>query len=470
MRKSIGKKTIGMMAVIGLLMIGICLANVSALSIIKGFNQKIEEGITQYEAAAQSGDAAGMEQLQERLVELFERIEMRISGTYFFDAILGVLACIIVAAAVFIVIKTIAAPAKNASRHLTSIVEKIENNNGDLTERIEVRTKDEVGQLVSGINGFMEQLQDLMQKLQAETDKMSESNLSMTEQIHGSNESAVSVSAAMQELSASMAEVASALDRIASGSNAVTEQVKEINAKAGEGASMVNAIKSRSGEMYQETVESRKKADEVIRNIREVLESSVEESRSVEKIDGLTGEILSIASQTNLLALNASIEAARAGEAGKGFAVVADEIRGLADSSRDTANNIQNISQTVTEAVEKLADNAETMLKFLDNNVMKDYAGFVDIVKQYQADADNMNEILQEFAGKASVIESTMQGMSTGINDISTNVDESAKGVADVTEHTVNLVGTISGIQEEMENHQNISLRLQEEVKRFKQV
>lgn len=470
MRNSIGKKTIGVIALLGILMIGICISNVAAQAVIRGYSQQIEEAIMQYEEAVRSEDTAHLEELQKQLDWLFRRIDLKVSGTYIFDVALGVLACLIVAVIIFIVMKTIAAPAKNASRHLAGIVGKIDKNEGDLTERIEVKTKDEVGQLVVGINGFMDQLQNLMRKMHEKAGRMEQSNLSMSGQIQESNRNAVNISAAMEELSASMQEVAASLERIDSGSGEIMEQVQEINGKAGEGARVVNTIKSRSDKMYQETVDSKEETNTVIHDIRGILESSVEESRSVETINGLTGEILTIASQTNLLALNASIEAARAGEAGKGFAVVANEIRGLADSSRDTANNIQNISQIVTGAVERLAANAEKMLKFVDEKVMKDYDGFVDIVRQYQADADSMNSILQEFAMKASVIESTMHNMNTGIHDISTNVDESARGIVDVTEHTVSLVHAMSGIQEEMEKHQNISTELHEEVRRFRQV
>lgn len=207
-----------------------------------------------------------------------------------------------------------------------------------------------------------------------------------------------------------------------------------------------------------------------MQDIRNALEAAVAESRSVEQINELTGEILNITDQTNLLALNASIEAARAGEAGKGFAVVADEIRVLADNSRDTANNIQSISNQVTGAVEQLAKNAENMLHFIDKKIMKDYDDFVGVAGQYEKDADNVNDILTNFARNTGDINETIQTMNEGINNIAIAVDESARAVTSVAENAVNLVESITQIKKETENNQDISSKLSDEVNRFKNV
>lgn len=183
--------------------------------------------------------------------------------------------------------------------------------------------------------------------------------------------------------------------------------------------------------------------------IRETLNTVLEESRSVEKINQLTGKILSISSQTNLLSLIASIEAARAGGAGKGFAVVADEIRTLADSSAETANNIQNISKLVTDAVEKFAKNAEAMLQFITEKVLEDYDEFVVVVEKYKCDADSIDGFLAEFSHNADEINETITAMNTGLNDTAIAVEESAKGVTIVTENAVNLVNAMTQIQQQ---------------------
>ena len=158
------------------------------------------------------------------------------------------------------------------------------------------------------------------------------------------------------------------------------------------------------------------------------------------------------------------------GEAGKGFAVVAGEIRALADSSAQTVNNIQNISDVVTEAVERLTRNAENLLAFIDKNVMEDYDGFVEVVEQYEKDADSVNEIFSVVASNTMDINQTMEAMSSGINDISMVVEDNAKGVTNVADNIVTLAAAIGEIQQETIGNQEISGRLNNEVSRFKPV
>lgn len=419
---------------------------------------------------AQAAEDAYDALVMEKQADIQNKSTLKIEQTYTFNLILIVVFLAVLVGTTLVVIVTIARPAKKSGVLLQQIVDKIEKNEGDLTERIPVNTEDEIGQMSAGINGFLEQLQGVMQKLKQESESMMISAETVRREIDESNESAGSVSAAMEEMSASMEEISATLGQLATGSDSVLEEVELMTSKVNDGVHLVVDIKDRAENMHQNTVDSKNATGQIMVDIRRTLEDAVEESRSVEQINELTGEILNITSQTNLLALNASIEAARAGEAGRGFAVVAEEIGQLANSSRDTANNIQSISNQVTGAVERLAKNAEDMLRFIDEKVMKDYDGFVEVVAQYKKDADSVNEILTEFARNTGDINDTIQSMNVGINDIAIAVDESAKGVTNVAENAVNLVESITQIQQETENNQEISSKLSSEVNRFKNV
>jgi methyl-accepting chemotaxis protein len=470
MKKSIGRKVMAMMIVLGVVFIVACAMNAAALTEMSKFNQTISDSVSAYKTVISDGDEAAVQAQEEEIAYNIQHSQVRIDGTYVFDQVLVVVMVVAIILMVFAVNRSIARPARNASRELNGIVEKIEHNQGDLTQRISVKTKDEIGQLVEGINGFIESLQILMKKVQEESTKMSSSSNEVNAQVGESNRSALNVSSATEELAASMEEIASTLDQIASGSSQILEQIHEMNESADSGARQVAGIKERAQNIHRQTVENKNHSIEVFQSVETELQRAVEESQSVEKIDHLTGDILEIASQTNLLALNASIEAARAGEAGKGFAVVADEIRVLADNSRDTANSIQEISGLVTGAVEKLSSNASKLLDYVNDGVMKDYDAIVETVDQYQADADLMNNILTHFAENSTVIADTMNIMSQGINDISATVDDSARNISGVAEDTSQLVIAISNIQAETENNQAISRVLQAEVGRFERV
>lgn len=428
------------------------------------------ENINTVTSSVAASDNAYKEKLDTKVDNAVNRSMTQISGTIIFNYVAVGLYIILAVITVLVTARTVVRPAKDSGKALRAIISKVDAKEGDLTERVPVKTKDEVGQMAEGINSFMQQLQTIMQHLKVESVNMQQSAEAIMNQIVDSNESASNVSAATEQMAASMEEISATLGQLSSGSTNVLSEIQSMNDSVQNGVSLVQDIKSRAAEMHQSTLQGKDKAGRTIMQIRETLQAALEESRSVQKINEMTQEILSITSQTNLLSLNASIEAARAGEAGRGFAVVADEIRGLADSSAEAANNIQIISALVTDAVEKLAKNAEEMLVFVDEEIMKDYDSFVQVVEQYKQDADSVDVILSGVAANTADINQTMDNMNTGINDISTAVEENAKGITNVADNAVTLVEAMSEIQKETEQNRQISEKLNDEVNRFKRV
>ena len=219
--------------------------------------------------------------------------------------------------------------------------------------------------------------------------------------------------------------------------------------------------------MRENGQQRRKITGEMASDINQLLQISLEKSKDVEKINALTNDILDISSQTNLLALNASIEAARAGEIGKGFAVVADEIRNLADSSRETANHIQNISYEVTTSVRELAENANKMLAFIQQDVMPDYDNLVHTGNQYNEDAIRVDDIMHQFADSATMLKDTMREMTDLIRGISETIYDSSSQVSGVSQSVGAMTESISDIQSSIEVTENVSNRLDSEVAKF---
>lgn len=463
-----------------------------ALQEYKDQYDPLKENISQVASLYKAGDKAGAvamnAQMRDIVVALQEKqavfaetlnadaqdlVQQRMEATntlYAISSATAVIFFVVVVLMILIINYSIVNPAKSAAHQLDEIIGGIQSGNGDLTQRIHVRTKDEVGQLVGGVNSFIDQLQSIMKKIHASSVNMEGHAGDINVNIRKSESGAGDVSATMEQMSASMQEISATLDQITQGSQNLLSLAKDMRSKAEGGAESVGDIKHRAKNFRSETIESKNNTIEMMNSNRKLLEAAIENSRSVEKINSLTGEILSIASQTNLLSLNASIEAARAGEAGKGFAVVADEIRTLADSSSATANNIQNISMAVTQAVGELAKNANEMLGFIDETVLVDYDKFVGIANQYHDDADNMDNMLSDFNNSSRELEATISQMTEGIDGINTAVDENAQGVTVVADNTSQLVELLAGIRGLAEGNKAISDELKKEVDHFKSI
>lgn len=272
----------------------------------------------------------------------------------------------------------------------------------------------------------------------------------ITELVVKSSEQVMDNSAIMQELAASMQEVENSTVNMLNSVNSIHDGITQMADEATSGLDLAESISLTAESIKEESVKSQQTTEEMIGNITDTIRESIQNSQQVNKINDLTNDILTIASQTNLLALNASIEAARAGEAGRGFAVVANEIRNLADDSRKTANDIQQISSIVNDAVNELVKNTSDLLEYINKDIINDYAGMVAVGDAYVEAAMEVKDMIQNLQRSADEIRENIDIVSGLIDSTSEAIGQSAKGVTEAADNSCDLAEGINNIKLEI--------------------
>lgn len=371
------------------------------------------------------------------------------------------------AVSLFVALRLLIHPISKVNKDIRGIIADIERNEGDLTKRVRTVPIKEIAELSNGFNTFMDKLQNILKSIIENTNMMRGVVNEVQESVRTSNDSASDLSAVTEELSATMQEVGHSAGMINKNADLVRSEVDSIAEKSGSINSYSKDMKKNADEMENNARTNMEETGTKVTEILSILNKAIEDSKSVDQVNSLTNEILSISSQTNLLALNASIEAARAGEAGKGFAVVADEIRQLADSSRDTANRIQEINGVVTGAVHNLAGHANSLVEYLNESILPEFSNFVESGVQYKENATFIEDAMSEFAEKTDSLKREMDEIANAINTITSAIEEGARGVNGAAESTQVLVEDMAKISNRMEENENIANALQEETNIF---
>ena len=342
------------------------------------------------------------------------------------------------------------------------------HNEGDLTQKLDVRSGDELELIAGNVNELLAYIRKIMIGISSGSMRLMSSSRKMVDHLSSADESITDVSATMQEMSAAMEETPSSLNQITEAIDEIYSSVERIAGNADAGKVSSQEMESRASGANDAAAEGEKKANIETEKMAASLNEKIAKSKSVEQIEILTSNIIEITEQTNLLALNASIEAARAGEAGRGFAVVADEIGKLAGNSADAAAKIRQVSAEVIQAVDELAEGSQQMIEFVCNSTEEGFGGLVATSENYATDANAMRAMMEQFAQTAEELRSTMDGIRESISAVNIAVEESAKGIAGVSESSVQLTGNVNDIQSEASDNNGIAEDLATEVGKFK--
>lgn len=342
------------------------------------------------------------------------------------------------------------------------------HNEGDLTQKLDITSGDELELIAENVNKLLEHIREIMLNISSNSTQLSSSTVTIANSLISAKDNISDISATMEEMSAAMEETSASLYQVDESVMHITETIGSISAKASSERDSAAEIMEKVQAIYESAETDRTMASQQAAEMSKNMSERIERSKAVEQIDTLTAEIINITDQTSLLALNASIEAARAGEAGKGFAVVASEIGSLADNSARAAEGIQKVSQEVIHAVNELASESEEMIRFMNETAMAGYERLLDNSLNYKNDVGHLSETMNDFADESMHLNNNIDSIKESVDAVNIAVEESAKGVVDVTAMASDMAMSMENIKSEAEGNREIAGQLETEVGKFK--
>ena len=307
--------------------------------------------------------------------------------------------------------------ANSLTKPIGLVVDGLKNiamGKGDLTTRLSIQSKDEVGDLSHWFNSFIQELQTLIKEIIQNSDRVNSSSTGLSHIVHDLSDNAgswsedvSSLSTTSDQINMNISSVAAIMEEAASSASAVATSTEEMS-------STIKEVAINSDKAFQVTTHAVSRSDVASQKLNNLGQSAVE-------IGKFTETITEISKQTNLLALNATIEAARAGEAGKGFAVVANEIKELAKQTSEATHDI-------TERVKDIQGSTDETIR--------------DILE--------ISKIISDANDVVSMIAATVEEQSITTNEIAGNVAQVSQGIAEASRTVADSSIAINGIAEEI--------------------
>lgn len=315
---------------------------------------------------------------------------------------------------------------------LINITEKV--SAGDLTQKIELKSKDEIGILANSFNIMIDSLRDLISK----SGEVSELVASTSEELSASSEE---ISATSQEITSTIMNLNNSVD---SQDDLINESSNELN-HISEKIENVSVNINNVNHSTQITLESARKgisaSNEAVNRINILKEATEETTVEIDRlrassneIEKIVDSISAIAEQTNLLALNAAIEAARAGEAGKGFSVVAEEVRKLAEESSISSDRIANLILNIQGNIKNTAalmERTNSEVEISSEIVNESSNNFGDILKEIDQIAqqiEDVSRLTMDVTDSADEINNHFDSISNSSNDNVMAIQEIGQG------------------------------------------
>ncbi len=369
------------------------------------------------DSLAKSGD-----QVESDVMSQMQSAQVMVLGIVIVSTVLGLVIALLITRSVVHPIKRV-----------VDMIKDIAQGEGDLTQRVDASSKDELGELGRWFNTFVGKVHDIIAQVSG-----------VTREVAGA---ATQIAASSEEMAQGMQQQTQQTTHVSSAVEQMSSTVVEVARKSSDAAGTADSAGQQAnegGRVVQQTVEGMKSIAAVVNESASAIN---ELGKRGEQIGQVIGVINDIADQTNLLALNAAIEAARAGEHGRGFAVVADEVRKLAErttqATEEVAESIKAIQTETSSAVERMSTGTERV----DEGVrLAEQAG--DSLSAIVEGSDRVATMIQSIAAAAEEQSAASEEIARNVEQINAVTKQSAEGAGQAAQAATQLSGKAEQLQQ----------------------